>query len=199
MLYDLNDRSSGADPPRKDSGKIGDDSWQSHVRESDVRDGNRMTANPSKSADHCILSKVIPAIRSRSPGAAIMFFSQSLGKQRIVIGSDGQVSSKFLTVVLASHWTARCRPRGDAKRIDRHLLQTCTRGFHIPTVKTSSSPRQKSNMPRRTSSGRMLTVTCPAVHRTSQHPWGTQQRSRPTLISCVIGRIFLVVRGILSH
>jgi hypothetical protein len=132
-----------------------------------------------------------------------MFFSSSLaGKQRIVIGNGGQVSTKSLEVVPPSHWSARCRRRGDVKMIHRHLLQTCTRRFHIPTGKSSLYPRQKSNMSRRTSSERTSIATCPAVHRTSQHPWGTQQRSRTTfaaLISCVIGRFFLVVRGSLSH
>ena len=203
MLYDLNDRSSGADPPRKDSGKIGETGTGPRVNESHVKDGNRMAENPSKSPDRFILSKVIPVIRSHSSGATIMFFSSSLaGKQRIVIGNGGQVSSKFLKVVLASHWSARCRCRGDAKVIDRHLLQTCTKGFHIPMGKTSLCPRQRSNMSRRTSSGRISIVTCPAIHHTSQHQWGTKQRSRPTfaaLISCVIGRIFLVVWGCLSH
>jgi hypothetical protein len=162
-----------------------------------------MAAKTSKSSDNCILSKAISVIRSRSPGAAIMLsFSQSLGNQHIVIGNSGHVSSKFLTVVSPSHWSVRCRRRGAAKMIHRHLLQTCTSGFHIPKGKSSLSPRQRSNMSSRTSSGRTSIVTCPAVNRTSQHSWVTQQHSRPTfaaLISCVIGRCFLMVRGSLFH
>jgi hypothetical protein len=60
ILYDLNDRNPGVGPSRKDSGKIGDAGPR--VRESHVRDGNLMAVNPFKSADHCILSKVIPVI-----------------------------------------------------------------------------------------------------------------------------------------
>jgi len=123
----------------------------------------------------------------------------SSGEQRIVIGNGGQVSTNFHTVVLESHWSARCRCRGDAKMIHRHLLQTCTSGFHIPMVKSSLSPRQRSNISRRTSSGRISIVTCPAIHRTSQHSCWTQQLSRPTLILCIIGGFFLVVRESLSH
>ena len=109
----------------------------------------------------------------------------SSGEQRIVIGNGGQVSTNFHTVVSESHWSARCRRRGDAKMIHRHLLQTCTSGFHIPTVKSSLSPRQWSNISMRTSSGRISIVICPAVHRTSQHSFMRDTATQQTHVDLV--------------
>src|SRR5579863_5399618 len=81
----------------------------------------------------------------------------------MIMGNGGQVSDSLLTRVLASHWSTRHRRRGDAKMMLRHLWHTCTSDFHIPMAKYSSSPRKKSNISRRTSSGRTSTVACPST------------------------------------
>ena len=83
-------------------------------------------------------------IRSRSLDPAIMFFFPFLAILRLGRTAHrgrqgGQVRSNFLTVVLAPHQSASCI---DAKMILRQLLQTSTSDFHIPTVTSSSSPRQ---------------------------------------------------------
>ena len=71
------------------------------------------------------------------------------------MGNGGQTSSNFLTGLLNEQMTRRFRRCGDPNITFRHLRHTCTSVHHL----FSSSTTRKSNISRRTSSGRMSIVT----------------------------------------
>ena len=85
---------------------------------------------------------------------------------RRLTGKVGQTSSAFDAAVPDLQSSRRLRWLGHVKRICRHLWHTCDNACHghIPSYR-SNSRRLKSNIYRRTSSGRTSIVKRPTLHQ----------------------------------
>ena len=86
------------------------------------------------------------------------------------MGNGGQISSISLTAVLSEQTSRRYRRCGDPNTTFRHFRHTCASVCHqfstsstFSTLSTLDSTPMKSNISRRTSSGRMSMVIGPTL------------------------------------
>jgi hypothetical protein len=180
MPHKANNRSRGADPPKKVSGSTGTDSSGDPRRKS-VKAGNGPCIAPislSSAEPLFILLMTISDMRSQCSNAAVRFstfFSftpESIEWLNILIGKGGQISSNILVGFVGVQRTRRRRRRGDPRIIYRHRRHTWVRIFQLRfqdgrkvslVTLWDTCGLHKSNISRRTSSRSLSIIAWPTV------------------------------------
>jgi hypothetical protein len=143
MRCDMNVSRSGADPPKKVSGRSGtDSSYDTRQQYVKVGSGRCIAAASFSNAGPAVSLIEICDMRSWPCSTAAMMFStlssSTSYQQRMPIGKGGQMSSDVRVGVVSEQTTCRSRRRGDPKITHLHLRHTCISASH-PQVDTKPS------------------------------------------------------------
>jgi hypothetical protein len=143
MPSNMNVSTSGADPPKNNSGSTGTTRHRKYdlkLKCFKVGSGCCIAVDSFSNAELLILSIEICDMRSWPCSNAAMTFSTLLSftpyRQIMLIGKGGQISSDVLVGVVSVQTIRRPRRRGDPKITYLHLRHTCISAFHLQVSKS---------------------------------------------------------------